>query len=142
MELMREMLQNILEDKEVSQAYKDEIEDFVAINTDENDFLAEAYELAQELLYINPGEKLPLSVSRFVEWKFEDEMENGNGSAACALGIMYLQGRCVKCDYEKALECFEKAESLSTFISASKAIFLVLTIDNSSLYSASSAVGS
>lgn len=111
---IRSLLMEIMTDDFVPDVYKEEVGMFLALNTASEDMLIEAYELAQDLLEVNPREKLPASVSRFILAKFEDEIKHDNDIAACVLGILYLQGRLEDTDYTGAVKCFETAAGLGS----------------------------
>lgn len=111
---IKSLLMEIMADDFVPDEYKEEVSMFLTLNTASEDLLIEAYELAQDLLEVNPREKLPASVSRFVVAKFKDEIKHDNDMAACALGILFLQKRCVDVDYTGAIRCFETAACLGS----------------------------
>lgn len=111
---IKSLLVEIMADDFVSDEYKEEVSMFLNLNTVSEDILIEAYELAQDLLEVNPREKLPASVNKFVVAKFKDEIKHDNDMAACVLGILFLQKRCADEENSNAIHCFETAVRLGS----------------------------
>lgn len=106
------LLKNIMLDEQISEKYKEAVGTFLELNVSCQSILMSAYELAAELTETEPDKRMPESVSRFVIEKYTDELEHGNGTAGCVLGVMYIQGRFGDTEFLKAYECFARAAAL------------------------------